>query len=82
MSEEAYDPILVFIPNVEPRRPGKNHVLSRNPLTTLCGRFKRGGHDPAQHDAPLCGVCERLATGERQTGLARPLRDNFKGARR
>jgi hypothetical protein len=60
---------------------GKNHVLSRNPATTLCGIFKPGGHLPAVEESDMCQKCLNLATKQGQTGT-RPMRDNMKGIRR
>lgn len=72
---------MAFIPHVNKATPGKNHVLSRNPLTTRCGVFKPGGHEPARADADMCQKCLNLTIGRRIEGAARPLPDKLKGNR-
>lgn len=54
---------MCFVPGA--KNPGKNHLLSRNPLTTRCGNFKPGGHQPAQEDADMCKKCLNMAIGRR-----------------
>lgn len=77
MSETNYE--MCFIPG-STKHPGKNHILSLNPLTTRCGNFRPGGHEPARADADTCGKCLQLAIGRRISNpLQRPLPNNYKG---
>lgn len=61
MSEASGE--MCFVPGS--KNPGKNHLLSMNPLTTRCGNFKPGGHQPAQEDADMCKKCLNMAIGRR-----------------
>jgi hypothetical protein len=81
MSEPEFN--LVHVPTTTANAPerkdrGKNHVLSRNPATTLCGIFRREGHPPAIEESDMCQKCLRLAT-KTGAGPNRPMRDNLKG---
>jgi hypothetical protein len=62
---------MCFIPGQ--RNPGKNHLLSMNPLTTRCGNFKPGGHEVAQEGADMCQKCLNMAIGRRIEDRRRPL---------
>lgn len=61
MSEASGE--MCFVPGS--KQAGKNHLLSMNPLTTRCGNFKPGGHQPAQEDADMCKKCLNMAIGRR-----------------
>lgn len=76
MSETNYE--MCFIPGT--KQAGKNHILSLNPLTTRCGNFRPGGHEPARADADTCQKCMGLAIGRRITDpRRRPLPNKYKG---
>ena len=58
---------------------GKNHILSKHPLTTLCGQHKPGGWDAPHPDGEMCIRCtERNADNSVNN---RPMPDNTKGTR-
>lgn len=58
---------------------GKNHILSKNPMTTLCGQHRPKGWAPSHPDGAMCIRCSEQTSYNSVTN--RPLPDKLKGTR-
>lgn len=46
-----------YLPSKDPRY-GRNHYLTKNPKTAMCGKRTAEGFEPRNKDAAFCGRCE------------------------